>query len=1085
MRWWTLPKSLVLVVSIVLSASVLLNIFLLCTKYKGAAVQRRLNSDSHAGTPAANNGHGVQQTDHNHLLQNSGTTNLSTQPTTNAGHHGATASKPKQDLYAKTHTKGAAQDALVMLFTSIVVGTGVVHLTAFKGLAGLQQTVVLFVLGVFFSMLIEKADLKHRMGVFGRSYEMWMNIDPHLLLFTMLPGLLTGDAMTINTSIAKRVSNQCLYLAGPGVLFNAFLTAGFLVVFLNWGFKLSLVTGSIMCATDPVAVVALLKELGASPELTIQIQGESLLNDGTAIVLYTIAYEMLQGTVYTPEDILIILVQKACVAWLLGMVIGYLFFLWIALAHRLDQKAGIIQISLTLTCAYSSYVMSEGVLDMSGVLATVSAALTLAHNMWPHIASQETMHHVWHTFEFLGNSIIFFLAGSLVGKAAVNISLQDYLNLVIIYLALVVIRGSVIFGSRSVLRWLSADGKRAVSAKDAMVMTWGGLRGAVGLALAIQIYNDKAGGKIENHEAHRVLFFVGGVALLTTIVNATTAPALVNWLGITAMQQAKQTLLLKLHEQLVHHSLEQDHPAEVTKGLRHMLVETESLLHSQRTASGSRTLRGLYKMKRGMEGFTSRGRLLRKNQHKKETNTWEEAQDNSDVVDCFYEERAKFVSIPEKDRQLLGELPPDRFGTQQESQRLICLINDTGIDEGMIRVINAIFLSLVETNYWCQIEKGDLMPGTFESETLIMSTQVAQTWSCDLKDFNFVQHQVQQLAVTYAEPRISLSDVASKPGGFFIFKATETTEFAGLMAFFIATNSIFIYVDMMFHKNSEGEGLGFWFMGQMFFSIVFLTEFLLKFGHERLEYFKCNWNRFDFCMVWIGVCSLLVTVVSKDALKGSRSAQIIRLAKVFRVLRLLRLVRLLKLMKSVRARMHGKSFSNQVAKHMQTIATLTCFASAHLESQAEFVRFFGTPYRASEIKNAITQPDIARCILQSLICVYKAMNMAAQEVLDMDESLLCEVNALRQSRKIAEELQRFVHAAFEAGAISTRERNSIVEPLLAHVSKCAALIKETISGIKQDIPTHTDETHSEQSSAHKESPRSEQATPFAALRWRC
>jgi len=200
---------------------------------------------------------------------------------------------------------------------------------------------------------------------------------------------------------------------------------------------------------------------------------------------------------------------------------------------------------------------------------------------------------------------------------------------------------------------------------------------------------------------------------------------------------------------------------------------------------------------------------------------------------------------------------------------------------------------------------------------------------------------------------------------------------------------------------------------------------------------------------------------------------------------LLRLVRLLKLMKSVRARMHGKSFSNQVAKHMQTIATLTCFASAHLESQAEFVRFFGTPYRASEIKNAITQPDIARCILQSLICVYKAMNMAAQEVLDMDESLLCEVNALRQSRKIAEELQRFVHAAFEAGAISTRERNSIVEPLLAHVSKCAALIKETISGIKQDIPTHTDETHSEQSSAHKESPRSEQATPFAALRWRC
>ena len=68
--------------------------------------------------------------------------------------------------------------------------------------------------------------------------------------------------------------------------------------FEDWDLLLCVVMGSILAATDPVAVVGLLKELGASPTLTVQIQGESLLNDGTAIVLYTVAYRMLSGEEY-------------------------------------------------------------------------------------------------------------------------------------------------------------------------------------------------------------------------------------------------------------------------------------------------------------------------------------------------------------------------------------------------------------------------------------------------------------------------------------------------------------------------------------------------------------------------------------------------------------------------------------------------------------------------------------------------------------------------------------------------------------------------------------------------------------------
>merc|ERR1712050_621355 len=99
--------------------------------------------------------------------------------------------------------------------------------------------------------------------------------------------------------------------------------------FLDWSFMLSLTTGSILCATDPVAVVALLKELGASPTLTVQIQGESLLNDGTAIVLYLVAYNMLSGESYDVGEVIAFLVKTAIYAWILGMMIGGCFYLWI------------------------------------------------------------------------------------------------------------------------------------------------------------------------------------------------------------------------------------------------------------------------------------------------------------------------------------------------------------------------------------------------------------------------------------------------------------------------------------------------------------------------------------------------------------------------------------------------------------------------------------------------------------------------------------------------------------------------------------------------------------------------------------
>jgi len=502
------------------------------------------------------------------------------------------ANTTKNSGHSSSNHGGHQHDALLFLFNAVMVGTTVLYLSS-SVFPWMQLSITLFIIGMLVSFILEGGQVKEHLGVWGRSYMMWMDIDPHLLLFTMLPTLLAGDAMTIDTSVAARVGKQCLYLAGPGVLMMSLLLAVFLQYFLDWSFLLSLCTSSILCATDPVAVVALLKELGASPTLTVQIQGESLLNDGTAIVLYTVAYEMVSGKEYDFADMAMFLVKSAVMACGLGIFLGYMFFSWLRVASdRFNHSAGVIQILLTMCAAYWSFVLAEGVLHMSGVLATVCCSLVLAHHMWPHIVDREAMLGFWHVLENLGNIIIFVLGGALVGAAMVHIDAIDYFNLIVIYFALLVLRGGLIFASRPLLKLLHRD-KAPVTTADAAIMTWGGLRGAVGLALAMQVnrgraVNEDGVEQISAKDADRVLFFVAGIAFMTTLINASTCPALVTWLGVTAVPEAEARLLNKFNCQLVHYSKRSDNPPEVTERLEQVLhgIAHEISRKKQKLGSG-------------------------------------------------------------------------------------------------------------------------------------------------------------------------------------------------------------------------------------------------------------------------------------------------------------------------------------------------------------------------------------------------------------------------------------------------------------------------------------------------------------------
>lgn len=987
--------------------------------------------------------------------------------------HGSGGSSGHGSAGGHVQTGPAPSDALLSLCNALVIGAAVMQLSARFPI--LQQTIVLFVIGFIISLVMKGLDVKDKLAIWGESYEMWMDIDPHLMLFTLLPALLAGDAMTIDTSVAKRVGCQCLYLAGPGVIFGGFATAFFLDAYIDWktdkSFLLSLCAGSILCATDPVAVVALLKELGASPTLTVQIQGESLLNDGTAIVLYLISYAMLAGEEFDFFQIVTFLVEKALMAFALGLFIGYFFFGWIrAVANKLDHSAGMIQIVLTLCCAYWSFIFVEGILGLSGVLATVASSLVLAHHMWPYIVSEASMHQVWHTLESLGNTIIFFLAGSITGHIVVDIPPINWLHLIVIYIVLLTVRATMLFGSRPILQYLHSDNK-PVSWQDATLMTWGGLRGAVGLALAIQVNNGRAPNadgvpQIDEQDAQRLLFFVSGIAFLTTLINATSAPYLVAKLGITALPEARERMLRKFHEQLVLWSSDKKYPPEIVAALKHTLDEAAEEIAAHVVRTGTAELHE-FECSRSLKGEMDAGEVKRQSTLQLDDNKrmnfnphpvgqtedlHARFQDNTTLIRELEEVISEFKKIPHDGLSLLSEELPDNMLGKVDD--MVTLIKDEFVDLGMAKVVNQCFLTLLHNNYWKLIEMDKLRPGSTESELLLSSCSDAMSpYRADLVDFHYVYDKILHVAnaadlrksnanaydnAATAELETLAGDVPDNVSTSGCIASLNTSwQFNLVIALTILLNTIAVIISYLV-RTDENSGNALWIVSDAFFTSVYVFEFIVKFAWLRWMYFKDIWNRFDFALVCTGIASLVVDIVEHHANGTGLNLNVLKLARVLRTMRFLRIFRLFN------ARLSADTFvSVDLQRHMKKINTLSCFVTAQIMAQNELLSYFGGNGALDESNEV----EIARCILQSQVGTYRALMAAFTEQQLINPTILRELKILVDRKKITQHLSAFVEKAHADGAINATEAHIILHPLNDQISMCMKTLHERTEGV--------------------------------------
>jgi monovalent cation:H+ antiporter, CPA1 family len=292
----------------------------------------------------------------------------------------------------------------------------------------------------------------------------------------------------------------------PGVALTTLLAGGLVSIGAGLALPYALVFGALVSATDPVAVVAVFRSLGAPTRLQVLLEGESLLNDGTAIVIFNLMLAAaLTGKINLPGSLVqFLIVSIGGIA--VGGVVGFL------ISHLISKiNHPMVETSLTTVIAYGSYLLAEYVFGVSGVLAVVAAGLA-SGEMGPQGMSPTTriaVFHFWEYAAFLANTFVFLIIGLETDPANL---LRNIPAILWAIAAVLISRAAIVYGLSFLRRDIPIQWKN--------ILFWGGLRGAICLALALSL-----SAAIPNRAQIQAMAF--GVVLFTLLVQGLTMRPLV------------------------------------------------------------------------------------------------------------------------------------------------------------------------------------------------------------------------------------------------------------------------------------------------------------------------------------------------------------------------------------------------------------------------------------------------------------------------------------------------------------------------------------------------------------------------------
>lgn len=375
-------------------------------------------------------------------------------------------------------------------------------------------TVGLVIVGLVLSFLARNIEALEVVNTFRLSEE--------LILFIFVPPLIFESALNMDSRLLLRNLAPVLVLAAPGLLISTAIVGTILAWLTPLSLGQALLFGSLVSATDPVAVIALFKELGAPKQLAILVEGESLFNDATAIVIFNIIFATIAAGAVGEDAI-----QQGAIAFLVsfvgGILVGAVFGYLMRYIMNLAQENSLILATITTISAYGAFLIAEEVFHVSPVMSVVSAGLVLGWYKSNRLEAEtrEYVGEFWEYAAFLANSLIFLLVGITASsfrffeQLSQTQSLLTSLGITIVTVLLA--RAVVVF---TLVPLVNLFRESKISFSYQLVSYWGGLRGAVCLALALSIDPE-----FPNRDL--IVILTLGIALFTLLIPGTTVGKLI------------------------------------------------------------------------------------------------------------------------------------------------------------------------------------------------------------------------------------------------------------------------------------------------------------------------------------------------------------------------------------------------------------------------------------------------------------------------------------------------------------------------------------------------------------------------------
>ncbi len=381
----------------------------------------------------------------------------------------------------------------------------------------LPLTVVLAVSGIIATQL--GLDLALVEVLSGEGFkELLVNLFLPILVFEAALGLSTREFMRNLVAITA--------LATVALLISTAFVGASLVWALTIPLAAALLFGALISATDPVAVIAVFREVGVSRRLLTLVEGESLLNDGVAIVLYNLLLGVAVGAATLrlgPAVGSFVVVSLG--GLLIGALVGTAAALLLPLLSRLPAAA------MSVAVAFGSFVLAETA-EVSGVMSTVAAGIAMGGMVESRAAKpvRDLLHELWESLSFIANALLFLFIGLVVNLDL----LLDNIGVILIALAAVVLARPV--AVVPVVAFLERFSNiPRVGQRSTAVVVWGGLRGGIALALALALPE-------ELPERDLFIAMAAGVVLATLLINATTLPFVLHYLHLDEPRRSDEHL---------------------------------------------------------------------------------------------------------------------------------------------------------------------------------------------------------------------------------------------------------------------------------------------------------------------------------------------------------------------------------------------------------------------------------------------------------------------------------------------------------------------------------------------------------------